>query len=452
MVATGGCQAPTIRYRAGTFYIICTNVERPTADKVQREQFIIQTSDIWSGQWSDPVLFDFNAIDASLFWDDDDRVYFQAAYINQQPAEQSTTIYQFELDISTGKKLSEPRKIWDGHFRIDTEGPHIYKRGKWYYLLVAEGGTFEYHKLAMARSTDIWGPYETFENNPILTAEGSDDVIQGLGHGELFQDGDGDWWLVGLGNLSVGRDKEWPLGRQSFLTTVDWPVGGWPKVKQPALSFPAKSLDCVDAPRLASKPSDIVYIRGREDSNYDISTHGEDETIALRPGAVGLHDIHGLPTFYGRRQPDIAASATVVLDLSQDTTADDTMIAGLTAYLDPFRYVYLVWNYAQNSLQFGIIDKPKGVNKISIHHINEKPSAIQLSVVSSRQGYTFSFVPQTAAGDKQAAQAQELELVPHEDLFARYFTGPLFGIFAEADGDTASVARFRNFRTEKTEL
>jgi len=46
-----------------------------------------------------------------------------------------------------------------GSAQVYTEGPHIYKKDGYYYLLVAEGGTFEHHMLSIARSTSIWGPY-----------------------------------------------------------------------------------------------------------------------------------------------------------------------------------------------------------------------------------------------------------------------------------------------------
>ena len=41
-----------------------------------------------------------------------------------------------------------------------TEGPHLYKRGGYYYLLTAEGGTGWGHAVTMARSRELTGPYE----------------------------------------------------------------------------------------------------------------------------------------------------------------------------------------------------------------------------------------------------------------------------------------------------
>jgi hypothetical protein len=41
-----------------------------------------------------------------------------------------------------------------------TEGPHLYKRDGWYYLLTAEGGTNWNHAVTMARSRNLTGPCE----------------------------------------------------------------------------------------------------------------------------------------------------------------------------------------------------------------------------------------------------------------------------------------------------
>ena len=51
-----------------------------------------------------------------------------------------------------------------------TEGPHLYRRGGYYHLLVAEGGTFWGHAVTMARSRYIEGPYEVHPDTHILTA------------------------------------------------------------------------------------------------------------------------------------------------------------------------------------------------------------------------------------------------------------------------------------------
>ncbi|TDZ38298.1 Non-reducing end alpha-L-arabinofuranosidase BoGH43A [Colletotrichum trifolii] len=173
MIATAGLFAATIRHHQGKFYIVCTNCLSSNGSteggSTDTQNFIIQTSDIWSDHWSDPVPVDFGGIDPSLFFDDDGKLYFQGCYVIDRSKQPSCTIKQFEVDVDTGKQLTEQREIWGGFAKYDTEGPHIYKKDGWYYLLVAEGGTFEHHLLSIARSKD-------------------NEYIQNIGHGELFED------------------------------------------------------------------------------------------------------------------------------------------------------------------------------------------------------------------------------------------------------------------------
>lgn len=51
-----------------------------------------------------------------------------------------------------------------------SEGPNLYKREGWYYLMLAEGGTGWNHGIAMARSRSIFGPCELDPQPLVLTS------------------------------------------------------------------------------------------------------------------------------------------------------------------------------------------------------------------------------------------------------------------------------------------
>jgi len=175
MHVTGDLYAPTIRHHNGTVYVVCTNIlHMDGSDKGVTENFIVSATDIWSGEWSDPVYFDFHGIDPSLFFDDDGKVYLQGS---ASPGPM-TRIHLFEIDLQTGKKLSEEKEIWQGTGGIYPEGPHMYKADSWYYIMISEGGTCESHMVTVARSKNIWGLYKAFEQNPILTAHGTTEYIR----------------------------------------------------------------------------------------------------------------------------------------------------------------------------------------------------------------------------------------------------------------------------------
>ena len=191
LIACQGLLAPSIRHHKGAFFVICTNTSSDGGN-LTYENFYVTTTDIWSNEWSDPIHFDFCGIDPSLFFDDDGRTYIQGSYRAGPVWDPQCTVGQFEIDITTGKALSSIEHIWDGALgKQDVEGPHIYKKDGYYYLLTAEDGTFEHHAITMARSDNIWGPFQSSPSNPILCAYGTSETIQHTGHGDLFQSPDG---------------------------------------------------------------------------------------------------------------------------------------------------------------------------------------------------------------------------------------------------------------------
>jgi beta-xylosidase len=96
--------------------------------------FVIHTNDIYSDNWSDTIYFDFWGIDPDLFFNDDGRAFVSGSSWKTDPG----TIDCLEIDLETGRKLSTQQVIWEGHTRVIPEGLHIYKYGKWYYLLASD--------------------------------------------------------------------------------------------------------------------------------------------------------------------------------------------------------------------------------------------------------------------------------------------------------------------------
>jgi beta-xylosidase len=209
-----GMYAPTLRYHDGEFWLICEYLNvGPGIIGV-----LFRTTDPFDDDaWSDPLLFSPQAIDPDLFWDDDGKVYAATQGIILQ-----------ELDLETGELSQPPIEIWTGTGGVWPEGPHIYKRHGYYYLLIAEGGTATDHAITIARSENIDGPYEAYENNPILTNRNTDEYFQTVGHGDLFTDVDGNWWGLCLATRSGPEYKHYPMGREAVLFNVTWDEGEWP--------------------------------------------------------------------------------------------------------------------------------------------------------------------------------------------------------------------------------
>ncbi|CAK7216874.1 hypothetical protein SBRCBS47491_002978 [Sporothrix bragantina] len=349
--ATAGLLAPTIRFHQGRFYIVCTNASiSPKGYSVQN--FYISTDDIWSGQWSKPVLFDFAGIDTSLFIDDDGRAYIQGSWslgLGKQP---SSTIKQIEIDLETGKALSEPKEIWPGFAREDAEGPHVYRKDGYYYLVIAEGGTFEHHMVTAARATNIWGPYEAYNMNPLTTADGTGRYIQNTGHTDLFQDASGAWWAVLLGVRN--DDKRHPMGRETFLVPVSWPEGEWPVFEPAELQFEREpALQKVSSSEINFIENDgLVHIRYPSQDRYErLETEGSFKSFKIKTSGHKLSSRAGPISFVGKRQRSQTCRATTELQVDANN-ASKPVTASLAVFKDELRHAAIGFDHATSTIVY----------------------------------------------------------------------------------------------------
>ena len=106
------------------------------------------------------------------------------------------------------------------------EGPKILRRGEWFYLITAVGGTAgppTGHMVIVARSRSIHGPWEHDPENPIVRTWSSREKWWSRGHATLFEGPGGGWWMVYHGY----ENGFWTLGRQCLLDPVEWTKDGW---------------------------------------------------------------------------------------------------------------------------------------------------------------------------------------------------------------------------------
>ncbi|ADP81447.1 glycoside hydrolase family 43 protein [Pseudofrankia inefficax] len=225
--ASTGIFAPTLRHHDGRFWLTTTNF----AD-VRRGHLIVQADDP-AGDWTDPVYTaGAIGIDPDLAWDDDGTCHLTWCFPGQ--------IRQAAVDPDSGKLLSEPRALWSGTGLAHPEGPHLFRRDGWWYLVLAEGGTDRGHAVSIARSRLITGPFTGNPANPILTRGGTEHPVQSTGHADLVELSSGEWAMVHLGVRPRGTFPLWHVnGRESFLTGIDW-ADGWPVVVEDRLAVPVR--------------------------------------------------------------------------------------------------------------------------------------------------------------------------------------------------------------------
>ena len=231
---SGGIYAPAISYnkKNKTFYMITTNVGEGN--------FFVKSKDPLKG-WSEPIyLRKIDGIDPSFFFDDNGNGYIvhngpvtgQAEYDGQR------AIRCFEFDVKGDSIKGDFKEVLRGGTHVQKnpiwiEGPHMFKKDKYYYLMCAEGGTGAWHSEVILRSKNPMGPWEECPNNPILTQRTGldpdrENPVSSAGHADLVEDGKGHWWAVFLACRPYEQDM-YNTGRDTYLLPVTW-KDGWPEI------------------------------------------------------------------------------------------------------------------------------------------------------------------------------------------------------------------------------
>jgi beta-xylosidase len=438
LLATGGLFAPTIRHRNGIVYVVCTNIVRSPDDLPNKSQnFIVSTGDIWSNEWSDPVYFEFRGIDPSIFFDDNGLTYMNGS---ATPGPM-TKIHLFQIDLQTGEKLSEEKEIWGGTGGVYPEGPHLYKKDAWYYLMISEGGTHDGHMITVARSKDIWGPYESFDRNPILTAYGTDEYIRYTGHGDVFQDQQGRWWCVCLGVRK--DDGRYVMGRETFLTTAEWSEGDWPSLNQVKLNPILPDGNEVvrtegQIPLTAVPMVDYLYIRDTILSNHKMSN--DCKTIMLTASLGSISQLKEPVTFVGKRQRRLEGTTTVLMH-NPSVPSNTNLKAGLAYYKDELRYIKLFYDFSESAMVFEVCNKPKEISRISRQEVHLQ-DVVALRIQYTKHSYQFSY-----RDGAELTQWKSFDPVDTIDMTNPDFVGPVIGIFAAAEAQDVQV-QFDNLEIE----
>jgi xylan 1,4-beta-xylosidase len=422
--SSGGIYAPTIRYHDGTFYMVTTNV-------TGGGHFYVHTRDPY-GEWSEPVWVEGVEIDPSLFFDDDGRAYFTY--------KARGTIFQYEIDIETGKALTEKRPLWPGTGGQHPEGPHPYKINGRYYLMLAEGGTSYGHMETIARSETPWGPFEGCPHNPILTHRSTNSPIQATGHADLIQAHDGNWWAVFLGTRPIRSHHH--LGRETFLAPVSWTGDGWPVVGQDGMV----SLE-MEAQTLPLHPWAEESARDDFDErtlrlcwNFLRNPHAVDWSLADRPGwlrlngsAVTLDDVDS-PAWIGRRQRHFDCRATALLGFDPQNDGEE---AGLTAFMNELHHYEIAVTRLAD--QRCVIARRR-IGSLPAIVAREEIGAgpVTLEIEAQPEMVTFSYAME---GCEPHALAQgETRYLSSE--VARGFTGVYFAMYATGNGQASATPAF----------
>lgn len=450
---SGGIYAPTIRYHKGTFYMITTNV-------TDKGNFVIHTDDI-NGEWSEPAWIDQGGIDPSLFWDDDDKCY----YCSTGMLDGVRGIVAFEIDPLTGEILSDKHLISEGCGGQCAEGPHIYRKDGFYYLMIAEGGTEYAHRETMQRSDNIYGPYIPCPHNPIIShKEYKKSEIQATGHADLVEDENGNWWLVFLGIRRFSHALLHNLGRETFLAPVTWDEEGWPVVGyngngtiELVMDAPLPGSDCADtiANTVIDKSTGLSLIHADHSINIVFHTDSLDKrlqftrnpdmsrylldsangTLTLTGTDITLNEPGKSPTILSFKQPEFTTTLTAAMSIKDS----DARRCGIAAYYNnDYHYEIYIGN-DDNGKYIGFYKH--------IHDMGAELSHIPVSredynlhllvrIDTDREGYTFSYAITDTVNPGARIAYEKIGSglnagLSTEGTRTMTFTGTLFSLFAE---------------------
>ena len=414
-----GIYAPTLRFHDGVFYMTTTNVSAGG-------NFLV-TAKSPEGPWSDPLLVAQPGIDPSLFFDEDGSVLYTTS---------SDGASQSRLDLKTGKLLSEPEVVWAGTGGQYPEGPHLIRRNGWYYLLMAEGGTEYGHMVTMARSRSPWGPFEPCPRNPLLTHRSRKSPIQALGHADLVETENGEWFAVFLGVRPVGYPPCYHLGRETFLCPVTWAEDGFPvfgeegrvalEMETPMALDPAPKVEIRDDFDSKKLGLGWNYLRNPNPALYSLEERPG--YLRLRGSADGLEE-PASPAWVGRPQCHFNLRTAACLEFKPESEREE---AGLMLRMNE-RHHYEVFVTRRSGKPSLVLRRRIGSLQAEVAcqalPQDEIPRLV-LGVEAEREKYTFLHGP----SEKDLKPLGEGETRYLSTEVAGGFTGVYLAMYATGNG------------------
>lgn len=350
-----GVWAPCLTHIDDVFYLVYTNVKNVNGDWKDTPNYVVTATDI-NGPWSEPTFINSSGFDPSIFHNDDGKSYFINMIVDHRNSKFFGGIVLQEFDRDAKKLIGKVHHIFSGTEHGLTEGPHVYKKNGYYYLLTAEGGTSYEHCVSLARSTSLFGPYEVHPNNPLLTSkESPSNYLQKTGHADLVETQHGDWYMVFLTSRPLSEQGRCITGRETAIEKVQWEEDNWLYLSYDSVNSDNAKVarQQVQAPALSEHTFTPTPERICFDSNI-IDINFQSLRVPITPDWVNQTDRQGYLRLYGReslsscfeqsmlarRVQEHHTTATTCIEFSPDNFQQ---MAGLVCYYNTthFHYIYI---------------------------------------------------------------------------------------------------------------
>lgn len=353
-----GVYAPCLSWSDGVFYLIYTNTTRFGGDFKDTPNYLVTTTDI-RGDWSEPVYLNSSGFDPSLFHDDDGKKWLvNMVWDHRQPRNRHNNnpqkyFYGIVLQEYNPERRSltgDIHTIFKGSPTGFTEGPHLYRRNGYYYLLTAEGGTGKNHAATFARSDELTGPYEVDPAGHIITSLPHPQAnLRRAGHADIVDTPDGETYLVHLCSRPLPFRGRSVMGRETGIQKVTW-IDDWPRL----VSGTSKPEDEVVSTLVSEsdvKPAQPVT-EYYDFANPHLSLEMQSTRLPLGPDQMSFSVCPEHLSLYGanspgslykqsllaRRQQAFVFNATTQLEF---TPTNFQQMAGLLCFYNSKKFYYL---------------------------------------------------------------------------------------------------------------
>lgn len=454
---SGGVWAPSLSHADGKFWLVYSVMKHwgPGQPFKDTPNYLI-TADRLAGPWSKPVLLHGRGFDGSLFHDDDGRKWVVGMeWDHRKGRPRFGGIILQEYDPAAQQMVGPVHKILQKDCLI--EGPNLYKRKGWYYLMLAEGGTGWNHGISMARSRTLTGPYELDPQHSVITSRDDESLpLQKVGHGELVETPSGEWYLVHLCSrpLNVGGERRCVLGRETAIQKVIWTDDGWLRL---ATGGTATQVE-VPAPA-GVKPIRARGVAPRDDfdgKKLDVRwsalrVHPDESWASLkpRPGWLRLRGRDSLQSLHEqsllvRRVTDFRFAAETGMEFAPEHFQQS---AGLIFHYDVKLFYYLrVTHDEARGRVLGIVWMDDGkYDELREHEIEVHDwPRYHLRAEVDRERLQFSASPDGASW-RAIGPVLDASRISDDYNNGLRFTGPMIGLCAQDLASASATADFDYF-------
>lgn len=434
------------------FYLVYGIMQNMNARCFDCDNYLVSADDI-QGPWSSPVYLHSAGFDASLLSDTDGRKYIVSLeWETRDGYEKPGVICCAEYDPKEKKIIGYPKRIWRGGTdRGCIEAPHLYRRGDWYYLMCAEGGTGYNHCVTMARAKNPFGPYEGDPENPIVTSSENhsnerqdpdhlkpkyynpNSILQKSGHGSWVHTQTGEDYLVHLASRPFVPELRCTLGRETAIEKMRWTDDGWLRMEY------GGRLAQMEVPEPDLPECPLPEIPKRDDFDKDVLGNwyyaprilpGDFADPAVRRGWVRLRGKEALTSLHevsllARKLTSLSVRVTTKMDFHPEVYQHS---AGLVLYYDNMDFLFLrkTWDVKQKTGTLAVVQMENGVRHISPEiPVGEEPLYLRFEIDGRKTRFSWG-----TDGEHFAPAGGVYDTSKLSDEYCSFgeFTGTMYGI------------------------